>query len=370
MRRADVIILGGGIIGCALAEELARRGQRVIVVERGSVGSEASGAAAGILAAQVDLSSPGPLFELCQASRRLYPRWIAHLERCARRTVGYHANGILYLVSTRREAKAMERQARWQRKAGLRVERWVPTEIRRHEPAIDGRFICAYHFPTEAQVDNVSVMGALAVALRRARVTLREHTQVRRLRLRGQTVQGVETDHGSLAAPVVVNCLGSWADMDGRFPVRLSVEPIRGQMLAFQGPKRLIHRTIMSARAYAVQRHDGQLLVGSTIERAGFNKSLTLEGMHAILCGLRYMSRALHQCTFCEAWAGLRPATQHGRPLMGKTPVEGLYVSTGHYRHGILLAPIAARLMADLILQGRASFDLSPFSPGPFRADY
>lgn len=366
MSRYDVIVLGGGIIGAALAEELARHGQRVTVIERGTIGSEASSAAAGILSAQMDLPAPGPLFELCQTARRMYPRWVEHLERRTHQSVGYHVDGILYLAMSGREESVMKRQARWQATRGLSVERWSPKEVRRHEPAVDGRFRCGFHFPTEAQVDNVELMRVLALACRKAGVVLQERTAARRLLIYKQHIRGVETDHGTVEAPRVVNCLGSWASMGGAFSIPVPVEPARGQMLAFRGPKRLVRHAVMSERAYVVQRRDGRLLVGSTVEFVGFEKTLTVEGIHAILSGLRHMTSAVNRCAFLEAWAGFRPSTSDKLPIMGSTPIEGLFVATGHFRHGILLAPITAHLMAELILTGRASFDLSPFAPDRF----
>ncbi|MDP3723358.1 MAG: glycine oxidase ThiO [Candidatus Omnitrophota bacterium] len=366
MSRRDVIVLGGGIIGCATAWELAERGKAVCLLERGTVGCEASTAAAGILSSQMDVEQPGPFFELCQASRRLYPRWITRLEQHSRISVGFHVDGIVFLAVTESEERRMARQARWQTARGLRVERWSSREVRRREPSVDGRVRCGFSFPTEAQIDNGRLMQALAVACRKARVDLRERTTIRRLRIRHGRVRGVETDHGPLEAPVVVNCLGSWASMGGAFPLTLPVEPARGQMLAFAGPKRLLRHVVMSERAYAVQRRDGRVLVGSTIERAGFDKSLTLEGIHAILCGIRHMSRALDRCTFREAWAGFRPSTPDRLPILGSTPIDGLYVATGHFRHGILLAPLTAQVLAELILTGRSSPDLTPFSPQRF----
>lgn len=366
MKNPEVIVLGGGIIGCALAEELARHGQRVVVIERGRIGAEASSAAAGILSAQMDLPEPGPLFELCQASRRMYPRWVEHLERRSGVLVGYHVDGILYLAMTGHDEHAMERRARWQRTRGLRVERWSRNEVRRQEPSLDGRPRCGFHFPTEAQVDNVRLMEALAMACRKSGVEIYEQTNVRRLLIRERAVRGVETDRGEHLAPVVVNCLGSWASMDGAFPVKMPLEPARGQILAFRGPRRLFRHAVMSERAYVVQRRDGRLLVGSTVEFVGFDKSLTLDGMHNILCGARHMSSALNQCTFLEAWAGFRPCTTDRLPILGRTPIEGLYIATGHFRHGILLAPITASVMAELILRGVPSFDLTPFTLSRF----
>src|SRR6185295_11661177 len=167
-QRYDVIILGGGIIGCALAEELARRGQRVAVLERGRVGAEASSAAAGILAAQMDIPDDGPFFDFCQAARRIYPEWIRRVERRSGVPVEFHVDSILYVALTGLEDRRMAKQAKWQRARGLAVERWSPAQVRRQEPAVDGKITSGYAFPTEAQVDNVRLMAALLGACRAA----------------------------------------------------------------------------------------------------------------------------------------------------------------------------------------------------------
>jgi glycine oxidase len=349
MRNVPILVLGGGIIGCAVAEELARRGRRVTLVERGTIGQEASSAAAGILSAQMDVDAPGPFLDFCQDARRRYPGWVRRLERRTGLRVGLHRDGILYLAMTRAEEARMARRLRWQRRHGLRVERWSAAEVRRREPAVDGRVLAGFFFPDEYQVDNQALMRALAIACRKAGVRVLERTAVRRLLLRRGTVQGVVTDRGRLRARVIVNALGSWSGSAGAAPVRVPVEPSRGQMLAFAGPPRLFRHAVMAERAYVVQRRDGRLLVGSTVERAGFDKSLTLEGMHGILCGLRRFSRALTRCTFLEAWAGLRPYSRTGNPLLGPTRIRGLYLATGHFRHGILLAPSTATRLADHI---------------------
>lgn len=363
----DVLILGGGIIGCALAEELARRGRRVTVLDRSRPGTEASSAAAGILSAQMDVSRPGPFFELCQAARRMYPGWVRRLERGSGVTTEFRANGILYVALTAAQRTRMARRAAWQRRRKLRVEHWSPAQVRRNEPAVDGRVLAGFYFPSEGQLDNVALMGALIQSCRRAGVSMRQGADVRRLLVRRRRVIGVETEQGILRSPVIVNCLGSWANLGGRFPVRLPVEPARGQMLAFRAPRNLIGRPVMSDRAYMVQRRDGRVLVGSTVERAGFEKALTLEGMHHILDGVRSMSQAVARGTFVEAWAGLRPRTPDDLPILGQTSIEGLYVATGHFRHGILLAPATATFMADLVLTGRSRFDLTPFSCTRFK---
>ncbi len=362
MLRTDAIILGGGIIGCSLAEELARRGQRVVVVERGRIGGEASSAAAGILSAQMDVPRPGVFFDLCQDARRAYPVWIKRLERQSKEKVGFSRSGVLYLAATAAEVHRMQARANWQTKQGLRVERWSAAEVRRHEPAVDGRFQAGFHFPLEGQVDNVLLMRALASVCRFAGVVLKEETKAERLLIRNNKVYGVQTSRGVFEAPVVVNTIGSWAGVQ-QFPIRLPVEPARGQIISFSGPKRLFRRPIMTERAYIVQREDGQILLGSTIERVGFKKALTVKGMHDILFGCRRISSKLLDCRYVNAWSGLRPYSRTGYPILGPTKVSGVYAATGHFRHGILLAPTTATVMADLILKGRSTFNLSPFYP-------
>ncbi len=370
MTRYDVIVLGGGIIGCAIAEELARARQSVCLLERGTVGCQASTAAAGILSAQMDLERPGPFFELCQASRRLYPSWVARLERRSRLSLGYHVDGILYLAMTSGDITRMEDRRRWQTQSGLPVERWSSQNIRRREPNVSHRVKAGFFFPTEAQVDNINLMKALVIACRRAGVTLLERTVVRRVLTRRRRVLGVQTDHARLQAPVVVNCLGSWAQSVGPPLLQVPVTPAKGQMLAFAAPRRVFRHVVMSEHAYGVQRRDGRLIVGSTVEFVGFDLRVTMEGMHTILSGFQRMGQreALHLCPFQEAWAGLRPCSADQMPVLGATPIEGLFISAGHFRHGILLAPVTAKLMAELIVKGRASCDLTSFSVNRFSA--
>ncbi|MBI4323052.1 MAG: glycine oxidase ThiO [Candidatus Omnitrophica bacterium] len=364
MTRYDVAVLGGGIIGASLAEELTRRGGRVCLIERNTIGCEASNAAAGILSAQSDLEQPDAFFEFCQASMQLYPTWVAHLERVARRPIGYHVDGILHLALTPSGVRQMEVRRRWQRRLGYRVERWSAQEVRRREPNVGNQVKAGFFFPDEAQLDNVALMEALAVACRRAGVAVWEQTMVRRLLVRRGMAAGVQTSRGACQADVVVNCLGSWASLGGS-RIRLPrIVPAKGQMLAFEAPKRFLRHVVMSEAGYAVQRRDGTLIAGSTVEFVGFDKRVTMEGLHTIVSGFTRMFRreALEACAFRESWVGLRPCGPDRLPVLGPTRLPGLHAAIGHFRHGILLAPMTAKVMAELILDGRSSFDLGPFS--------
>lgn len=361
--RYDTVVLGGGIIGSALADELARRGQRVCLIERETIGCEASKAAAGILSAKTDLEQPGPFFDFCQASMAMYPAWVRRLERQSGLNTGYARRGILAMTLTPQGEREMESRARWQRRMGITVERWSARQIRAKEPQAHPDVRTGYFFPDEAQLDNVVLLDALAVVCRRAGVKVLEHTEVRRLLVRGKTVRGVATSRGDCLAGVVVNCLGSWAE---GLPKGLpKVVPARGQMLSFDAPKGLLRHAIMSEEAYGVQRGDGELIIGSTVEFAGFDKRLTLAGMRKILSGFSSLIRpeALARCAFRSSWAGLRPCSPDRKPIIGPARLQGLYLGIGHFRHGILLAPATAVALADLIEHGRSAFDLEVLSP-------
>ena len=383
----DVVVLGGGIIGASLAEELARRQQRVCLVERGTIGCEASTAAAGILAAQMDLEAPGPFFEFCQASRRMYPAWLRRIERAAGLSTQFRVDGILYLALTAGGVRAMEHRMRWQRTLGVRIQRWSASDVRRREPAASAGVKAGFFFPSEAQLDNAVLMQALARACRKAGVAVREQTEVKGLLWRGRAVAGVRTTRGSIRAPIVVDCLGSWggverngralrsarhslAGKDDTGSVgRAVVEPARGQILVFQAPPRSLRHILMSEGAYAVQRRDGRVIVGSTVERAGYDRHVTPAGLTQIMRGFTQMVRpdTYQRWALSGFWAGLRPLTLDRLPVLGLTSTDGLYAAFGHFRHGILLAPMTAQVMADAVVRGLRPPHLAPFSPRRFR---
>jgi glycine oxidase len=363
MSRYDALVLGGGIIGAAIAEELAQRGASVCVVERGTIGCEASTAAAGILSSQMDIPEPGPFFDLCQASHRAYPAWVRRIETASGIRAGYHRDGILYVALTAAQAKEMGRRAAWQRRMHLPVERWSAREAVRREPALSDRIHGAYVFPAEAQLDTVQLMLGLAQACRAAGVTIREQTAALGLLVSGRSVRGVQTTAGPIESSVVVSCLGSWSgNALPRLP-RAPVVPARGQMLAFDAPRHLFRHVVMGEEAYGVQRRSGRLIVGSTVEFVGYERAVTLEGITRITHAFARLVRpeVLAECALRTTWAGLRPYSPD--PILGRGSLEGLFTATGHFRHGILLAPITALAMADLILTGRSRIDVRPFAP-------
>jgi glycine oxidase len=358
---ADVVIVGGGVIGCALARELALRGAAVTVIEKAEPGAEASGAAAGLLAPQAEGLARGPFFDLALESRRLYPEWTASLAQESGMEVGYRKTGILRCALA---GSAAERDAfAWQRRAGLAVEEKDAGEI----AALTGGSVSeeireAVFFPDEGVVDNRRLTRALWVAAERRGVEFLLGRTVRRFLVRGGRCAGVETDEGPVAAEQTVNAAGAWAGFDPDFPV--PVEPVHGQIVEVESAVPSLATVVESTDVYVVPR-GGSWLLGSTAERIGFEKRVTAGTVARLIAAAARLLPALEDAAFLRAWSGLRPGTPDGRPVLGRGPLPGLYLATGHFRNGILLAPVTALAMADC-LAGSGARDLSPFALGRF----
>ncbi|MBI4356101.1 MAG: glycine oxidase ThiO [Candidatus Omnitrophica bacterium] len=356
----DVIVIGGGIIGCAVAYELAKRGRSVLLCERGEIGGEASSAAAGILAPQAETKGPGPLFDLWLASFALIPDTLRELEAASGLRVAWERCGLLQLALTEADARPLRNLAAWQQQRGLPVERWETSRVREREPGIEAPVLEGWFFPNEIRLDNAQFTRAYAEAARRRGVVMRTHTQVGRVRVEQARVTGVETTAGAYAAPTVVDAAGCWAGLDGGLPIPVPVEPARGQIIVYDAPLPHFRTIVQTPRVYAVP-HPGRTIVGSTVEYVGYDKRTTDEGLAAIRRGLREIAPGLEQQPIAQTWAGLRPHAPDDWPILGPTSIEGLWMATGHFRSGILLAPITGRLMAELIVDGRSSGSWTSF---------
>jgi glycine oxidase len=357
---ADVAIVGGGVIGCALARELAIRGVCVTVIERAEPGAEASGAAAGLLSPQVDAVLPGPFFDLGVESRSLYPNWTRELFEETGMDVGYRRTGILRcaLPEDRDRLEAFL----WQRQAGFAVEHRDAAGIAAQS---GGRVASEVHealfFPEEAIVDSRRLTRALWLSAERRGAQMLLGTAGRRFLLRDGICRGVETDEGTVEAARVVDAAGAWASFDTALPLWLPVVPVRGQIVQLEMREKPLPTVIQSEQVYVVPRADGSFLLGSTFESAGFEKRVTAGAVEQLIGAAVRLIPGLASARFVTAWAGLRPGTPDGLPLLGPSPVPGLYLATGHFRNGILLAPVTASILADA-LTGTSSFDFTVFS--------
>jgi glycine oxidase len=360
--RADTVILGGGVIGCAIALRLAQRGQAVLVVERGPVGGEASSAAAGILAPLAEADAPGPLFELLRRSRALYPALAEELRATVGLDIGYRQEGTLVVADSDEELTHLQDRLRWQRAAGLPVAALDPAELRALEPAL-APARAALRFADDHQVDNRLLVRALEVACARAGVRF-VTAGARRLLSDGGRAAGVELDQGRLSAGSVVVALGSWSGLiEGVPELAQPVRPLRGQLLELRLPAPPFAHVVFGAGGYLVPRGDGRVLVGSTAEWVGFRKEVTAEGLATLLARAIRLCPALAEAPVASFWSGLRPTTADRLPLLGPGPLPGLFFATGHHRNGILLAPITGELIAACVSGAPPALDLAPFSP-------
>ncbi len=361
---ADVVVVGAGAIGCAIARRLAKARRRVIVLDRGQPGREASSAAAGLLCAQGE-GHEGPFLDLCLRSRAQFPALVEELEAETGMDVGYSACGILEVALSEDEDRRLAARAAEQAARRLSVERLDGASVRRLEPGLSPSARGGLLFAEEAAVDTGRFALALARAAAAAGALLLPETPVARILAEGERIQGVRLASGEeIHAEVVVNAAGAWAGFGGDLPIPLPVRPAKGQMLALEAPPLAFRRPVLGAKTYLVPRPEGRLLVGATVEDAGFDKSVTAEGALSLLAGAIAIAPGLRGARLVETWAGLRPRTPDGWPVLGEAGVPGLYAAAGHFRNGILLAPVTAEILAGLILEGR-----SPVSIGAFRAD-
>lgn len=362
--RSDVVIVGGGVIGCALARELAWRGASVTLIERGEPGGEASGVAAGMLAPQAEAVEPGPFLDLALESRAVYAAWTDALYDETGIDVGYRKIGLLRCAFPPGSA-GLERFL-WQRGAGLPMLSCGASEIASYA---DGRVTPdaseALFFPEEAAVDSKRLIRALCVAAEQRGASIRSGVRAKNFLVERGVCRGVETTAGPFAAEVVVDAAGAWAGFDSGLGISIPVGPVRGQLveLVLTGPP--LPTIIESEEVYLVPRADGSLVAGATAERVGFEKRTTAGAVAGLIEAAARLVPSVGSAHFLGAWAGLRPATPDGLPLLGPSPIPGLHLATGHFRNGVLLAPVTARLLADC-LAGRTPRELAPFSIGRF----
>lgn len=357
----DVLIIGGGVMGCSIGLRLAQAGTSVTVLERSIPGAEASSAAGGILAPQQESEGPGPFLDLCLRSRGLYPAFARELLELSGIDIAYRECGLLHAAFSEDEVPKLEATAAWQKAVGLRAELLSGDEARKLEPNLSPRAVAALHLPDDHQVDNRSLTRALSMAAAKVGVRFRSG-YVRGVVQEGARCVGVDLDGDTLRADAVVVAAGSWSGLvqGAKIDPRL-VRPARGQMVQLQTRLPLLQRVVFSGKGYVIPRADGRVIAGSTMELVGFEKQVTAEGLQRILALAIELCPLLAQAPVQEFWAGLRPYTEDHLPILGKGPLENLFLATGHFRNGILLTPITARLIAQLVMGERPSVDLRPF---------
>ena len=366
----DLAVVGGGVIGLAVAWRAASAGLRVTVVDP-APGGGASWAAAGMLAPVTEVHyGEQALLRLNLAAAARWPGFAAELEEAAGRPVGYLACGTLSVARDPDDLAVIDDLYRFQQGLGLEVERLRSRECRSLEPGLAPGVRGGVLVPGDHQVDNRALVGALLAAAARAGVVLRPAT-ARGLRVAGGRVRGLVLDGGeALAAGTVVLAAGGWSGaLDGLDPALLPpVRPVKGQLLHLRGPasEPLARRNVRGLEAYVVPRADGRVVVGATVEEQGFDQRVTAGAVHHLLRAAAELLPDVDELELTETAVGLRPGSPDNAPLLGETGLDGLVVATGHYRNGILLTPVTAEAITELLLDGRTPEAIAPFSPRRF----
>jgi glycine oxidase len=364
----DVVIVGAGIVGCSIAFALAKAGLQVCVLDKSGIGEESSAAAAGMLSGQHGVTNFGPRYQLHLEARELHAGLAEELRELTGIDVGFCRWGILELLFTPGEVRAADRCYTLQTQAGLRVERLNRSEALALEPAIAPDIQGAIRYVDEAHVHNGRLTIALGEAARRAGAELRGGEPATALIRQGGRIIGVRTPSETLQTESVVVANGAWAaDLIQPLGLRLPVKPVRGQMLALRTVPRAVQQVIYGRHMYVVPRPDGETLIGATVEDAGFRKEVTLEGLEELVQAGRRIAPGIMGQPVLRTWAGLRPGSPDGLPLVG--PVEGLsglLLAVGHYRNGILLGPLTGVLIKQLLVDGVHSPHLHLLHPERF----
>ena len=363
---ADVVVVGAGIVGLAAARALASSGARVIVVERGRVGDEASAAAAGMLSAQVDAAEDSPLFDLALRARERHAALAGELEAETGIGVERSPRGALEIAFDAADEAALLARAGWQRARGLHVDHLGAAEVRDAEPNLSPAVRAALYYKEDRSLDNVRLLRALAASAVARGAALLSGRPVTALVLAGGRVAGVDAGRERIAAPVVINAAGAWAGLLPGDPAPPPVEPVRGHIAAFDLAPPVVRHVVCSPRGYVVPRADGRLLAGSTAERAGFDKSVTAGALQRVLAIAVEIVPQLAEVAVAQTWAGLRPGTPDALPIIGPGGVPGLIHAAGLFRNGILLGPLVGEAVARLALGQDPGVDLSAFSPARF----
>ena len=358
-----IVVIGAGLIGLAIAHELAERGANVRVIDAGQPVAGASWAGAGMLAPYTEAVGSGPYEDLCARSLALYPDFVRRLRERGGVDARLHLDGIVEAAFTPAEAFRLRERASRLAARGIAARYLEHAEALRLEPALGGRVLGAAVCDVEGNVDNRRLGRALGAACAALDVRIDANVRGVAIEADARRVLGVRGPGGFIPATYVVNAAGAWAGELAGVPAvaRVPVVPVKGQMLALAMPRGFVTRTTWVPGAYLVPRDDGRLLVGATVEHAGFDVRVTARGVRALLDAALGAMPALGDLTVAETWAGSRPGTPDGLPYLGETAVAGYFVASGHYRNGILLAPVTAEAIADA-LEGKPT-QLAPFSP-------
>ncbi|MBU8905741.1 glycine oxidase ThiO [Desertibacillus haloalkaliphilus] len=364
-----IVVLGGGIIGLATAFECQRRGYKVTILEKVTCGGQASGAAAGMLAPYSEIEEdPDDFFRLCLASLKLYPKWQQEVKDIAKAEFEYTNSGSLHCVYHEADLLSLESRQQWQGDFGAEADILQGEELYKREPELSKEIIAAMYYPEESHVFAPDYVKALEQACRNIGVQIYEQLEQVDVVNWEEEIHLVAKDGQSFTGDRLVICSGAWAsELEGTFGLSIPVHPIRGQICAYDMPVGKVKHILYSSQGYLVPKGNGTLVNGASEDIAGFNTTVTERGIRRLTnWNKNVLPYLANEIPFHE-WAGLRPATQDGYPLIGKlSTAPHVIFATGHYRNGILLSPVTAHIVADLLEGQRDRVPLQMFAPERF----
>ena len=366
-----IIIIGAGIIGLGIGWQLARAGRDVLIFDKDRAGQAASRASAGMLTPLAEVRhEEEALLQLGLKSLRRFPDFVAELESDSGLSVAYRPDGVLLVGITRDDIEYLRFRYDYQRDLGLPVEWLNGAQARAREPHLSPQIGAAVWCPGDHQVDNRLLVKALRRAFLKAGGSLRECTPVETIDIVQNRVHGISAGDEPYSAAIVILAAGCWSRLIPGLPdaAKPPVRPVRGQILRLQMTddctlKTIVwyNRTASSAVAYLCPKVGGRLVLGATSEEMGYDQSLTAGGIFELLRAAWEVVPGIYDLPIIETVAGLRPGSRDDAPILGTTPVDGLIVATGHYRKGVLLAPVTAYAVAELVLTGNTPDDIRPF---------
>ena len=368
-KKQDILIIGGGVIGLSIARELHKRGVREItIVERGEIGKESSWAAAGMLSPNVETDIGSPFHLFSRKSLELYPKFATDLLNETGIDIELDQSGTLFVTMDDEGGSHLMSEYRKLKDGGVEVESLSKEEILRAEPLLSSLVQIGIAFPYDWQVENRKLIDALRRYAHYNSIKIFEQTEVKELIVENGSVRGVRTNNDEFYAEQTILAAGAWSSLIpfGSEIVPFRIKPIRGQMVWFDCEEKLLERVVYGPGCYLVPRRDGRIIAGSTTENVGFENEVTDAAVAALKNAAFDVLPELQTRKFGGAWSGLRPRSDDELPVIGELDdLSNLTIATGHYRNGILLAPITANIVTDNLING-TEFPES-FSPNRFR---
>lgn len=358
----DVVVIGGGVVGSAIAYELIKQKQKVILVDKSQPGQEASAAAAGILAVASGRSKRGPMYQLKRAGQDLYPALVRELEEQTGIDIEYQTVGVLDLIRNDADERKYRQLYELRREQGYAASWLSADEARRLEPTLTTDLRGAVHFSGDHHLHNGKLAEAWVKAAAGRGVDVRTGVTVNEARIVNGRVSAVCIGEEWVNTNTVVIAAGSWSRQVGDvFGLIIPIEPAKGQMLAVHAPQ--VKYVVSWDDHYLVPRKNGEVVIGSTVEFVGHNKDVTLETIRALITCAEELVPGIGKASLSRFWAGLRPFSPTRRPIMCRAPeIDNLIIATGHHRNGIVAATITGKLICELITTGQTSMSLEPFA--------